>query len=186
VFSLSLNNFFRFRHFFYNQKVFLASEKLKYFGYLQVVLWAHHHGREKLGLCYQNKVIIPAGWCENRQASSDWLSSFLKRKKTLSIRTPQVMSLGRAASFNKHNVQTFFSNLAQVYDKHKFQGQDIYNVDETAVTTVQRPTRIVAKKGVKQVGAVTSAERGSLVTMAVAVSAIGNYTSPFFVFARKT
>jgi hypothetical protein len=38
---------------------------------------------------------------------------------------------------------------------------------------------------VKQDGAVTSAERGSLVTMAVAVSASGNSIPPFFVFPRK-
>jgi len=48
-----------------------------------------------------------------------------------------------------------------------FQYQDIYNVDETAVTTVQKPSRIIIRKGVKQVGVVTSTERGSLVTVAV-------------------
>jgi hypothetical protein len=58
-------------------------------------------------------------------------------------------------------------------------------VFETAVTTVQKPSRITARKGVKQDGAVTSAERGSLVTMAVAVSASGNSIPPFFVFPRK-
>lgn len=40
---------------------------------------------------------------------------------------------------------------------------------QTAVITAQKTTRIAAKKGMKQVGAVTSADRGSLVTIAVAV-----------------
>jgi hypothetical protein len=42
------------------------------------------------------------------------------------------------------------------------------NVDETAITTVWIPDRILAEQGVKQVRAITSAERGSLVTMYVA------------------
>ena len=80
---------------------------------------------------------------------------------------------------------TFFNDLNQVYDKYKFQCQDVYNVDETAVTTVQTPTKIIARKRMKQVGAVTSAERGTLVTVALAVNAVGNSIPPFFVFPRK-
>ena len=49
---------------------------------------------------------------------------------------------------------------------------------------MQKPDRIVASKGVKQVGAVTSAERAQLVTLAVAVSATGTLTPPHFVFPR--
>ena len=58
-------------------------------------------------------------------------------------------------------------------------------MEETAVTAVQKPTRIVVRKGMKQVGAVTSAEIGSSVTMAVAVTASGNSILPFFVFPQK-
>jgi hypothetical protein len=133
----------------------------------------------------KNNVRIPAGWCDEQHASSDWLSSFLKQKNKLSICTPQATSLSRATNFNKHNVEMCFSILDKVYDKYSFQCQDIYNVDKTAVTTVQKLSRIIARKGVKQVGAVTSAERGSLVTMVVAVSASGNSILPFFVFPRK-
>jgi hypothetical protein len=110
----------------------------------------------------KNNVRIPSGWCDEQHASSDWLFSFLKWKNKLSICT-QATSLSRATSFNKRNVDMFFSNL----DKYNFQYQDIYNVDETAVTTVQKPSRIIIRKGVKQVGVVTSTERGSLVTVAV-------------------
>jgi hypothetical protein len=45
--------------------------------------------------------------------------------------------------------------LAKVYDKHKFRCQNIY---DTAGITAQKPNRIATKKGLKQVGAVTSAE----------------------------
>jgi hypothetical protein len=133
----------------------------------------------------KNNVTIPAMWFNKQHASCDWLSPFLKRKIALSILNPWAISLGRATSFNKHSVEMFFANLSKVYDKYKFQCQDIYNVDETATTTIQRMTRILGRKGVKQVGAVMSSERGSLVTVAVTASARGNYIPPFFAFPRK-
>jgi hypothetical protein len=46
-----------------------------------------YHGltmKDVRNLAYQyaikNIVIIPAGWCDEQHASSDWLSSFLERK----------------------------------------------------------------------------------------------------------
>ncbi|KAF2886161.1 hypothetical protein ILUMI_20011 [Ignelater luminosus] len=41
----------------------------------------------------------------------------------------------------------------------------IYNLDESGLSTVQNPGKIVAPKGKKQVGAVTSGERGVTVTI---------------------
>ena len=68
----------------------------------------------------------------------------------------------------------FFNNLADVLERYKFQSHDIYNVDETGITTVQKPPRIVAGKGAKQVGSMTSDESGALVTLVIAVSPNGN------------
>ena len=61
----------------------------------------------------------------------------------------------------------------------------IYNVDETGITCVQKPIKIIAKKGTKQVGRLTSAERGKTVTVVCAMSASGNYIPPLFIFPRK-
>ena len=43
---------------------------------------------------------------------------------------------------------------------------------------------MIAGKGVKQVGQVTSAERGILVTMVSCINALGNSISPFLIFPR--
>lgn len=82
------------------------------------------------------------------------------------------------------NVGKFFDNLSKVLEKHKFSPQNICNVDETGITTVQTPDRIVGRSGEKQVGALTSAERGTLVTMACAGNAIGNTIPPMLIFPR--
>ena len=74
--------------------------------------------------------------------------------------------------------------MGSVFDKYKFNNYDIYNIDETGVTTVHRPDRIVASKGTKQVGAITSAEKGTLVTVAIAVSASETMVPSMFVFPR--
>lgn len=47
-------------------------------------------------------------------------------------------------------------------DRYKLEPKDIWNVDETSVTTVQKPNKIVAKRGTEQVGALTSTEGGRL------------------------
>lgn len=69
--------------------------------------------------------------------------------------------------------------------REKFSPQDVYNLDETGFTTVQVPSKVVSTRGKKQVGAVTSAERGELVTLVCAVNATGNSVPPFYIFPRK-
>lgn len=126
----------------------------------------------------------PKTWDDNRLAGEEWFRMFMRRNPKLSLRAAQATSLSRATSFNKTNVDTFYDNLTTVMDRHNFEPQDIYNADETGITTVQKPDRVVARRGAHQVGSVTSAERGTLITVAFAANAIGNVIPPFFVFPR--
>ncbi|XP_047122877.1 uncharacterized protein LOC124806200 [Hydra vulgaris] len=139
-------------------------------------------------LAYQladaNKLAMPKSWMENYCAGRDWFTSFLQKNPTLSLRAPEATSIARAISFNKHNVEMFFNNLQVCLQRHQFTPADIWNMDETGVTTVQKPDKMISRKGQKQVGVLTSAERGALVTLACAASAIGNSIPPFFVFPR--
>ncbi|KAF2905483.1 hypothetical protein ILUMI_00695 [Ignelater luminosus] len=64
-------------------------------------------------------------------------------------------------------------------------GNRIFNLDESGVTTAHKPRKILAEKGSKQVNQCTSAERGALVTICSIVSAAGTYLPPALVFPRK-
>ena len=58
-------------------------------------------------------------------------------------------------------------------------------MDETGFSTVpNKAGKVISLKGIKRVGTLTSAERGSMITMALAVSASGNSIPPFFLFPR--
>ncbi|XP_039947759.1 uncharacterized protein LOC120766387 [Bactrocera tryoni] len=58
-------------------------------------------------------------------------------------------------------------------------------MDETGCPTVPtRPVKTIARKGQKQVGSSTSAEKGTNVSLALAVSASGQSIPPFFLFPR--
>lgn len=75
-------------------------------------------------------------------------------------------------------------NVSEVLQKYKFEPQRIFNSDETACSTVQKPPNIIAKKGMKQVGQVT--KKGKLVTICCFINATGNTLPPAFVFPRAT
>ncbi|ELU12087.1 hypothetical protein CAPTEDRAFT_205214 [Capitella teleta] len=132
----------------------------------------------------RNKKKFPSGWNETKSATYDWLYGFMKRNPSLSIRSPEATSLSRSTSFNKTNVAAFFGNLKQVHEQHKHQAGRIFNVDETGLMTVQKPPKVIAAKGVKQIGQITSAERGVLVTMVGCINAQGNSIPPLLVFPR--
>ncbi|ESN99188.1 hypothetical protein HELRODRAFT_162691 [Helobdella robusta] len=57
-------------------------------------------------------------------------------------------------------------------------------MDESGVTTVHKPGRIIAKKGTKQVGKITSGEKGKNVTVICAVNAHGSYLPPAMIYPR--
>ena len=127
---------------------------------------------------------VPDPWVINGMAGADWMTAFLKRNSTISLRSPEATSLSRATSFNKVNVANFFNKLESLYAREQFTPNRIWNIDETGCTTVQKPTKIVAATGIKQVGAIVSAEGGQLVTVCCAVSATGNSVPLMFVFPK--
>jgi len=45
--------------------------------------------------------------------------------------------------------------------KYNVDARRIFNVDETALSTVQKPQKVLARRGEYQAGAMTSAERGT-------------------------
>lgn len=114
------------------------------------------------------------------------MRSFLKRHPKLTFRRPQGLSTARIKGFTEENVKQFYELLEPALEKVKFNPWRIYNVDETGITSVQsKHTRIITLKGKKQVGAVTSAERGALVTMVSCMNAAGGYVPPMVIFPRK-
>lgn len=142
----------------------------------------------KLAYEYAKRIGIsyPDTWDANREASSDWQLGFMKRHPSLSLRTPEKISLQRAKAFNKENVDTFFKNLSSVLNENHFEPQRIFNVDETGLPTVPtKATKIISYKGKKRVGTSTSQERGTNVTMALSVSATGQSIPPFYLFPRQ-
>ncbi|KAK0147816.1 Pogo transposable element with KRAB domain [Merluccius polli] len=136
-------------------------------------------------LALHYKLNCPEEWKKNGITGPGWFTNYMKRHPRLSIRRPQATSLLRNSNFNEVTVGMFFEKLATVYQRHQFEAKDIWNVDETGLVTVQKPGFMVATKGIRRVGAVTSGERGTLITMALAGNALGNIIPPHFVFPRK-
>lgn len=120
-----------------------------------------------------------------RCAGKDWLQGFLDRFPDLSLRKPQGTNLSRAVGFNKPKVQQFFTMYKELLQKHRYSPCQIWNMDETGISTVHEPGKIIASKGAKQVSKMTSGERGSTVTIICAMSAAGTFLPPMMIFPRK-
>lgn len=92
--------------------------------------------------------------------------------------------MARVSGFTKEKVDRFFTILQDSMKKHQFSPSRIFNIDETGLSIVQKPRKIVAEKGVKQIGRITSAERGKNITMIGTISASGTFIPPFLIYPR--
>lgn len=131
---------------------------------------------------------IPSNW-KTGIAGWKWYYNFMKRHRELALRTPEQTSLNRVKAFCKDNVEMFFENFVRTMDSAGIpyaDGHRIYNMDETGFSTVpSKVGKVIALKGSRRVGKIESAERGTMITMALTVSADGNSIPPFFLFPRK-
>ena len=126
---------------------------------------------------------------EKKSAGRKWLRNFLARHPELSVRKAEGVSLQRACGYNISKVRIFEqllkSELFTEDSQRKIPVENIFNVDETGITVNQKPKKILAKKGKKSVGVVTSLEKGKTITAVCCVSAAGAYCPPFLIFPRK-
>lgn len=130
------------------------------------------------------QIKMPESWMKYNRAGRHWLERFMAAHPALSLRKPEATSLARAAAFNPVNVANFFDLYEQVTQSIEFTPNNIYNVDETGLTTVHKPDRVISRRGRKQVGRITAAERGTVVSMALAICANGSKVPPLLVFPR--
>lgn len=122
---------------------------------------------------------------QKRKAGQEWLEGFLKRNKDISLRKPEPTSAARAQAFNRPQVQKFFELYGNLLESENLTPHRIYNADESGLSTVQKPQKILATTGRKQVGVITSAERGTNTTVVCCVNAVGTYVPPMLIFPRK-
>lgn len=135
--------------------------------------------------CKALSLKMPKSWKKNNCAGIEWLRGFRKRHPDITLRRPHSTSIARATAFNPYNVDRFFQNLVAVLSRKAYEPHRIFNMDETGFSTVPNShAKVICMKGVRNVGAIASAERGKMMTMALAVSADGRYIPPFFIFPR--
>lgn len=122
---------------------------------------------------------------ETRMAGEDWLANFMKTFK-FSMRKPEATSIARAMGFNRVQVSKFFDVLRNVREKHNFSACNIYNADESGLTTVpNKLPKVISPIGAKRVSKIVTAERGKTITIICCMNANGNYLPPFLIFPRK-
>ena len=100
-------------------------------------------------------------------AGRDWAELYLERHPDIILRLPEPTSMTRALGFNKSKVKRFFDELENVVsegERRLIPETNIYNVDESGYTICHRPLKILAEKGKRSVGNITSAERGKTIT----------------------
>lgn len=111
---------------------------------------------------------------------------FKKRDPRLSTRKPMSTSFARAREISKEEVDKVFNLLDVVFKKHNYAPNKVYNVDETGLSVLQsKLPLVIVSKGKKEIAYLTSAERGSLITIIPCMSVGGDFILLLVIFPNK-
>ena len=108
----------------------------------------------------------------------------MHRHPALGLKIPEGMSIARAIAFNRTSVKGFFDAYTSAMEKYSFTPDRIYNLDETSLSTVMKPVKVVCERGAP-VASQISRERGATMTFVGIINAAGHYLPPVFIIPRK-
>ncbi|XP_052061184.1 uncharacterized protein LOC127701333 [Mytilus californianus] len=132
-------------------------------------------------LAYQiaNKLGIHGFSEEKKSAGYDWWISYSERHPILSVRKPEGLSAARSSI-----VANYFEKLGSVMESLgvKDKPQQLFNADESGISTVHNPEKIVGNRGKRGIYAKTSGERGENVTVLCCVNAEARVLPPIIIF----
>ena len=128
--------------------------------------------------------MMPEVWNREQLATRDWYYGFMKCHPTLTLKTPEGISIARITAFNKTNVDLFFKVYTEAMDKYSFAPDRIFNLDESSLTTVMKPVKVVCEKG-KPVASQISRDRGASMTFIGIINAAGTFIPPVFIIPQK-
>ena len=117
----------------------------------------------------------------------DWYLGVKQRHPDLALRRPEPLCTNRSRMLNKNVMEKYFHDLGDLLDQLGLaEAPDcIWNANETGFQMLQKPVRMVARKGEKFVPAWTSASRES-VSVLVCGNAEGKAMSPMVIVKGKT
>lgn len=120
-------------------------------------------------------------------AGCSWFDGFKSRHPNLTLRSAQSLSHSRAACANEEIIRDYFAKLGAICARLNIlvKPMQIFNMDETGLSIVHKPGRVVAQLGQRNVWAITSAERGKTHTVLTCASASGYALPPFIIYPRK-
>ena len=93
---------------------------------------------------------------DEKLAGKKWLRGFLKRHPEILLHLPEATSLACASGFNRSQIDAFFNLLTKTVEENNISADDIYNMDESDIGVVKKVTKILVKKGKRQIGSITS------------------------------
>ena len=105
----------------------------------------------------------------------------------MTLRSAQPLSFDRAAAGNKEVIADFFAKLGAICACLNLVAKpmQIFNVDETGISVVYKPGKVVTKLGRHNVWEVASAEKGKTPTVVTCVSASCFSVPPMLIYPRK-
>ena len=119
-------------------------------------------------------------------AGRGWFEGFMRRFPRLSLRSPQPLSFARARACTDEAIKGFFEKLGGIYARLNLLAKpmQVFNCDETGISVVHNPGRVVTEMGRKKVWSLTSGERGKTHTVITCVSASGYAIPPMMIYPR--
>lgn len=127
---------------FTQQQEFELSEYLKKCSRLCYGLTHDQVRKFAAEFAFMNKILVPESWVTNKKAGYDWLYGFIKRNNSLSLRKPEKTNISRIKGFSKNVVEDFFTKLRELMKQYSFRDADIFNLDETGITTVLESPKV--------------------------------------------